>query len=159
MTENDLQVLKIMIGLPRTPPNFGKRWYQRTKHIIWYASLCQVKKWRTKKSPKRSHGHNNTPILPKGFPWDSLKEIWVLKGHQYRQLLSSKVEEVSHQISSCQRTPTWKPMIFRFVTSPNNISKFYPSQPTQKNSQQFRRTHTHTHWTTPPRRTIQPNSI
>ena len=29
-----------------------------------------------------------------GFP----QKIWVLKGHQYHQLLSSKVEEVSHPI-------------------------------------------------------------
>lgn len=100
-----------------------------------------------KKSPKRSHGHNNTPILPQGFPWDSPKKLWVLKGHQYHQLLSSKVEKFLIKFQVVNGLQRWTPIIFRFVTSPNNMSEIYPSQPTQKihkNSEEHTRTHTHT---------------
>lgn len=55
---------KLWSDLPRTP-NFCKRWYQRTKHMIWH--ICQVKEWRTKNHLK---GHTVT-TTPRFYPKDS----------------------------------------------------------------------------------------
>lgn len=97
------------------------------------------------KSPERSHGHNNTPILLRGFPWDSPKKHWVLKGHQYHQLLSSKVEEVSHPIKKSTDSNVENLWFSGLWLPQTTCPKFIQAKPIQKIHNTSERTHTHTH--------------